>query len=131
MSFDSFKLDDVWVNSFKESFSDKEVEALALPSQIVYPGDHNKVLVDITVEYLNPFGLPENGGMRTSTFIKDCLKAYPAMRSQVLLFKWIMSIWGLNKTFTGIALLKNSWTKFLLYQSNGTCIPPTQQNGDT
>lgn len=40
--------------------------------------------------------------MRTSTFISDCLKAYPAMRNQVLLFKWIMSVWGLNKTFTGI-----------------------------
>jgi DNA polymerase sigma len=60
-----------------------------------------KFNIDITVHYYNSLGVEENGGFRTTNFVIKCLQDYPAMRKQVMLLKWILAAWDLNKTFTG------------------------------
>lgn len=106
MAFNDLQGGKKWADEFKASYSPEEITSLSLPTEAISANPHQKLAIDITVEYLNPLGLPENGGLRTSTFINECLATYPAMRSQVLLLKWILATWGMNKTFTGNVSLK-------------------------
>ena len=64
-------------------------------------GLESSINVDISMEYLNVMHLQENGGRRTSKFIKECLHVYKPMRDLIRLLKYLLSNWNLNKTYTG------------------------------
>lgn len=101
VSFTEVKTGVKWAEQFKEELSAEEVASMTLLNEYLADDASNIINVDITVPFLNHIGLEENGGIRTSVFIQKCLQEYPAMRKQVLLLKWILAAWDLNKTFTG------------------------------
>lgn len=109
VAFNDFQEGGDWASEFKKSICQSLSENLSIKKAEEIPAEMRKIMIDITVEYINPLGFPENGGLRTSNFVNECLNYYPALRPQVLLFKWTMSIWGLNKTYTGNFLVSKSW----------------------
>lgn len=106
---------------FKEKFSDEEMASLVLPAEYLQMAGLHTIKVDITVFYYNQT-IPENGGIRTSNFISECLKEYPAMRKLVLLLKWIIAAWDMNKIYTGKQRLMDSRTQLLLYKPVGALL---------
>ena len=71
-----------------------------LSNDTLQPYDHN-ISADITIDFLNENGLPENAGLRTSSFVLECIKNYMNFRELVLVVKWMLAGWGLNKSYTG------------------------------
>lgn len=98
MAFISGNTSNKWVEQFFNGLTPEELSAGTLPNPAIIP---QKLNIDITVQFYNEHQMEENGGLRTSQFVGRCLEDYPAMRKQVLLMKWILAVWDLNKTYNG------------------------------
>lgn len=69
------------------------------------------VKVDVVVYFTDG---ETNGSFRTTEYIKYCIQMYPSFKSNVIFFKYLLCLWGLNNSYTGGL---NAYGLCLFYQA--------------
>lgn len=77
-----------------------KIEAFPKNKEKLAKNDFTFVKVDIVVDLQENLNI-KSTSFRTTEYVKMCIEKYPSFKSIIILLKYVLSLQGLNNSYTG------------------------------